>query len=112
MSNISSAAVQVIVSVIPIVGIVVGGVVIFFYLLWQHKRRSLLIKNGQYQKPVFDLLSFSLLAGLLLGLLGLALTVFLALLEGLNYALLGGVIPLSIGAGLLSYYLIKRFAGG
>jgi hypothetical protein len=109
MQQITSAASQVIISIIPIVGIVIGGVVIFFYLLWQHRRRSLLIKSGQYTKPYFDLLSFSLLAGLLLSVTGASLTVFLALLEGLNYALLGGIIPLSIGAGLLAYYCIKRF---
>ena len=31
---IASPAAQVIVAIIPIVGIVIGGVVVFFYLLW------------------------------------------------------------------------------
>jgi hypothetical protein len=112
MQEISSAASQVLISVIPIIGIGVGGIVVFFYLLWDHKRRMLLIKNGQY-RPVFDLESFSLLAGLLLGFVGLALTIFLAIVtDGNKYTLLGGIIPLSIGVGLLSYYLIKRFGRG
>jgi hypothetical protein len=84
-----------------------GSVVIFFYLLWNHRQRKLLIEAGQY-RPVFNLLSFSLLAGLLLTIVGLALTIFLAIIEGASYGLLGGIIPLSIGAGLLSYYGIKR----
>jgi hypothetical protein len=103
-----SAAAQVLIAIIPIVGIVMGSVVIFFYLLWNHQRRSLLIKAGQYRRPDFDLLSFSLLTGLLLGIVGLSLTVFLAIAGGINYGLLGGIIPLSIGAGLLAYYGIKR----
>jgi hypothetical protein len=103
-----SAAAQVIVSIIPIVGIVMGSVVVFFYLLWNHKRRTLLIKAGQFNRPEFDLLSFSLLAGLLLFAVGLALTVFFAIALGLNLGLLGGIIPLSVGAGLLVYYGIKR----
>ena len=107
MENASSAA-QVIISIIPIVGIVMGSVVIFFYLLWNHKRRVLLIQAGQYQKPEFDLLSFSLLSCLLLASLGLALTIFLAIALGVNFGLLGGVIPLAIGTGLLAYYGIKR----
>jgi hypothetical protein len=106
--NQHSTAAQIIIAIIPIAGIVMGSVVIFFYLLWNHKRRTLLIKAGQYKRPEFDLLSFSLLAGLLLGAAGLALTVFLAVLLGKSFGVLGGIIPLAIGAGLLVYYGIKR----
>jgi hypothetical protein len=108
MDQISSAAAQVLIAVIPIVGIVMGSVVIFFYLLWNHRRRILLIKAGHYNRPEFDLLSFSLLAGLLLGSVGIGLTVFLAIVQGATYGLLGGVIPLSMGVGLLVYYGMKR----
>jgi hypothetical protein len=104
----TSHAAQVIISLIPIVGIVMGSVVVFFYLLWNHKRRTLLFKAGQYQRPAFDLLSFSLLAGLLLSTVGLSLTVFLAIALGINFGLLGGIIPLAVGVGLLAYYGIKR----
>ncbi|GHV85927.1 hypothetical protein AGMMS50230_15350 [Spirochaetia bacterium] len=68
----------------------------------------MLIKAGQYEKPHFDLLSFSLLTGLLLTTVGTSLTVFLALVGGTGYGLLGGLIPLSAGIGLLAYYIIKR----
>jgi hypothetical protein len=108
MEQITSAAAQVIVAVIPIVGIVMGAVVVFFYLLWGHRRRTLLIKAGHYNRPVFDLLSFSLLAGLLLLSVGITLTVFLALVTGPTLGLLGGIIPLAMGIGLFAYYCIKR----
>ena len=108
MEQITSQAAQVVISVIPIVGIVMGSVVVFFYLLWNHKRRTLLIKAGQYQRPEFDLLTFSLLAGLLLSAVGFALTVFLAIALGANFGLLGGIIPLAVGIGLLTYYGIRR----
>jgi hypothetical protein len=102
-----SSAAQVIIAIIPIVGIVIGSTVAFFYLLWYHRRRVLLIKAGQYHKPDFDLLSFSLLTGLLLTSVGTGLTVFLVIV-GTGYGLLGGVIPLTTGIGLLAYYIIKR----
>lgn len=105
----SSDVAQIIIAIIPIVGIVMGSVVVFFYLLWNYKRRVLLIKAGHYEPPEFDLLSFSLLAGLLLGSVGISLTVFLAIVQGTGYGLLGGIIPLSISIGLLAYYGIKRF---
>jgi hypothetical protein len=108
MEQITNAAAQVIIAVIPIVGIVIGAVVIFFYLLWNHRRRILLIKAEQYTRPDFDLLSFSLLTGLLLSCVGVAVTIFLAIIQGATFGLLGGIIPLSIGAGLLVYYGIKR----
>ena len=108
MGEISSAAAQVIIAVIPIVGIVMGSVVIFFYLLWNHRQKTLLIKAGQYKKQEFDLYSFSLLCGLLLSAVGIALTVMLAIIEGASYGLLGGIIPLSIGIGLFTHYIIKR----
>ena len=107
MEQISSAAARVIIAIIPIVGIVMGAVVIFFYLLWNHRSRILLIKAGHFNRPGFDLPSFSLLAGLLLGSVGLTLTVFLAIVAGPTYGLLGGLIPLAMGFGLLVYYCIN-----
>ena len=103
-----SSAAQVIISVIPIVGIVMGSVVAFFYLLWNYKWKKLLVQAEQYRTPAFDILSFSLLAGLLLGSVGITLTVFLAIVQGSGYALLGGLLPLSMGIGLLVYYGMKR----
>ena len=108
MEQITSAAVQVIISLIPIVGIFMGSVVIFFYLLWGHRRRTLLIKAGLYSRPKFDLLSFSLLSGLLLSSAGTALTILLIIIEGASYSLLGGIIPLSVGIGLLVFYGLRR----
>jgi len=108
LTAVYSAAAQIIISIIPIVGIVMGSIVILFYLLWNHRRRSMLIKAGQYKTPDFNLLSFSLLSGLLLSCVGISLTVFLSIIEGASYALLGGIIPLSMGLGLLAFYVIKR----
>jgi hypothetical protein len=103
-----SSAAQVIIAIIPIVGIVMGSVLVFFYLLWNHKRRVLLIRAGQYHRPEFDLLSFSLLTGILLVSVGASLSVFLVLMKETGYGLLGGIIPLFIGIGLLIYYTIRR----
>ena len=85
-----------------------GSVVVFFYLFWHHKRRTLLIQAGQYKAPEFDFLSFSLLAGLLLTAVGVTLTVFLVIALGVSLGLLSGLIPLACGTGLLAYYGIRR----
>jgi hypothetical protein len=104
-----SNAAQIIIALIPIVGIVMGAVVVFFYLLWSHGRKMTLIRTEQWKEETFDLLTFSLLCGLLLSTVGLCLTVFLAIVEGNDYGLLGGIIPLSSGIALLAFFFIKRF---
>jgi hypothetical protein len=108
MDQVKSTAAQIIIAIIPIVGIVMGAAVVFFYLLWHHRRTVLLIKAGQYTRPEFDLLSFSLLAGLLLVCVGITITVFLATFRGPDPTLLGGIVPLALGAALLVFYGIKR----
>ena len=108
MNSAPSAAAQVLVTVIPIVGISTAGIVVFFWLLWHHRRTSLLIRSGLYQKTQFDLDSFSLLTGLLLTFIGTALTLFLSILEGKSLALLGGLIPLATGAALLVFHGVRR----
>jgi hypothetical protein len=102
-----SAAAQVIVTIIPIVGIVMGSVVIFFFLLYNHKQKMLLIEKGINKKINFDLGIFSIFTGLLLFCIGLCLTIFFAMKEGISYGLLSGIIPLSCGVGLISYYIIR-----
>ena len=86
-----SPAAQVITSIIPIVGIVIGGVVIFFYLLWRHTQIKLLI---------------SLFTGILLTGIGVVLTVLIACVAGATYSLLGGLIPLVIGISLIVFYIV------
>jgi hypothetical protein len=108
MDGAISNAARVLIAVIPIVGIVMGSVVVFFWMLWTHRQKVLLIKNHLYEKPRFDFLNFSLLTGLLLAIVGITLTVFLALTIGKNYGLLGGLIPLAVGTALLIYYVLQR----
>lgn len=108
MDNIPSAAAQIIVTVIPIVGIVMGSVVVFFFLLWNHKQKKLLIEKGLYKKIEFDLEEFSLFTGLLLLCIGAGLTIFFILKYGLGYGVLGGLIPLCVGAGMILFFIISR----
>ncbi len=97
-------AAQVIVSIIPIIGIVIGGVVVFFYFMWRHKQINLLIQTGNYKPVRFDLRIFSLLAGLLLAGTGFVLTILFAILEGISYSLLGGLVPCILGICLIVFY--------
>jgi hypothetical protein len=102
-----STAAQVLITVIPIVGIVTGGVVLFFFLYWNHRQKVMLIEKGQYRKIEFDFDSFSLFAGLLLTSIGACLMIFFLVLEGFTYPVLSGLIPFSVGVSLLVFYIIR-----
>ena len=102
-----SQSAQVVIAVIPIVGIAIGGVILFFYLLWTHHETKLRIRTGSYKEPEFDLKTFSLLAGLLLIGVGIILSLLFALIDGFSYALLGGLLPLAVGICLLIFYKIN-----
>ncbi|WP_318664315.1 hypothetical protein [Treponema sp.] len=107
MNTITSESAQIIISIIPIIGIAIGGIVVFFYILWHHHEVKLRIINGTYKTHTFDLQTFSLLTGLLLTGIGLMLTILFACLEGASYVLLGGLIPFSLGVCLLIFYKIN-----
>lgn len=106
-NTITSETAQVIISIIPIVGIAIGGIVVFFYILWHHHEVKLRIKTGTYKTHTFDMRAFSLLTGLLLTGIGLMLSILFACLEGFSYVLLGGLIPFSIGVCLLIFYKLN-----
>jgi hypothetical protein len=110
MNTTPSVAAQVIVTVIPIVGIVAGAVVVFFYLYWNHSMKMMMIEKGLFQKQQksYDIMTFSLLAGLLLACIGLGLFLFFYLMEGMSYSVLGGLIPLSIGLSFIIFFILKK----
>jgi len=98
-----SAASQVIIAIIPIVGIVMGSLVVFFYVLWGHRERMQMIDRGLYAPAPFNMEAFCLLSGILLVAVGAVLTVMFLVLGPIGYGLLGGLIPLSVGAGFLAF---------
>jgi len=105
--SVPAVAAQVIISIIPIVGIVMGSVVVFFYLLWNHNEKVRLIERGLYQPIRMELETFSLLAGLLLTGVGAVLMVLFLVLDGLSYSVLGGAIPFALGASLLAFFALR-----
>jgi hypothetical protein len=105
-------AAQIIISIIPIVGIVMGTVIAFFYLLWSHREKVRLIERSLYEAKRMDLDTFCLLSGLLLVSVGAVLSVLFMVIEGASYALLGGLIPLAAGISFLVFFMLRRNRDG
>ncbi len=107
-NNIPSAAAQVIITVIPIVGIVMGSVVLFLYIIFNHKQKILLIEKGMLNRNPLDIDALSIFSGLILNGVGITLSLFFWLKEGLGYSLLSGLLPLSIGLSLTIFFILRR----
>lgn len=95
---------QIIISLVPIVGIVMGAVILFFYVLWHHHEVKLQIKTGVFVPYKFDYKAISLLTGLLLVGVGFVITIVFFVLDRFSYSILCGLIPFAVGVCLLFFY--------
>ncbi len=109
MEHVPTAAAQVIVTIIPIVGILFASIVLFLYLILWHKQRMSLIEKDQFQR-VFkdvDIDSASLFSGMVLFAVGFSLLLFFWIKEGVSFGMLSGLIPFSIGISLIAFFVIR-----
>ena len=97
---------QIIIALIPVIGIIMGSILLFFSILWAHREKMSMISRGIYVPVRFELALFSLLLGLLLSGVGLVLTIVFALLDGFSYPIVGGLVPMVMGFCLLLFYRI------
>lgn len=104
METAPAPAAQLMITIIPITGIVMGSVVVFFFLLWNHRQRMAQIERGMQPARLVDLKTFSLLLGLVATAVGVVLTAIQLIVGQGGYAVLGGLIPLAVGIGLLAFY--------
>lgn len=107
MQSLPSTAAQIIVTIIPLVGIIMGCTVIMLFIVYNHKQRMLMIEKGILKRGSFDIDLFSLFSGIFLLGIGLSLGIFFLLKEGLQYSVLSGLIPFSAGVSLLLFFLIR-----
>ncbi len=106
-SSTMSPAAEILVSLIPIVGIFFGAVVVFFALLWRHREIKQKIAQGNYSPTKYNFKALVLLVGIFLTIVGSILTLMFIILHGLSWAALGGLMPLSTGISLLIFYKLN-----
>ena len=101
---------EMIIGIVSIGVLLLGFVLFFFFLSWQYKLKETLIKSKQYQSNSMNNASIlSLLFGISGTLLGFPLCFIILIIEKkVNYSLLGGLIPFSLGMGMLIYYFFTR----
>ena len=98
---------QVLIAALPLVAVVLLSVLTFFFILWDYKRKRLIIERGGSPVPR-NIDEKLLLIGIVALFGGVGLLVFFALKTGLSDALLGGIIPTTAGLGIITYYVLVQ----
>ncbi len=100
---------QILISIVPILGVLMGTTLLFFFLLWRFRIHRELVRAGQYYSSFWDNLRIlSLLIGSVSTSIGLPLTLLFFAVDGITYAALGGLIPLFAGLGFIIYYIFSK----
>jgi uncharacterized membrane protein len=100
-------AAQILIAILPLVAVVLLAVLTFFVLLWDYRTKQVTIEKGQQPVPrnIDDKL---LLIGIVSLFVGVGLTLFFVLYNGISNSLLGGIIPVAVGLGIVTHYLIMH----
>jgi len=99
---------KVVIAFIPIVGILIGGFVLAYFIYWHYKQKLLIIEKGLYREKKFDFAFYSFFAGLVSTGTGFALTLFFIISSGFSSSVLAGLIPLSVGISLILFYVLMH----
>lgn len=107
--TLPSGASQIILAVVPIVGVLFGGFLFFSLFYFYHKQKTLMIEKGIYRPVHFNWSLIFIVTGFIIGMSGMAITVVFLINGATGYELLGGGIPLAIGFSIvLSYFLSHK----
>ncbi len=94
---------QIIISLIPITGIIFAFLLVFFAILYHHHENKLRILKNSYTPKTFNLKVFCQLTGLCLTFVGFVLSIMFFFITGISWGLLAGLLPLAVGLALLIF---------
>lgn len=98
---------KIIISLIPVVGIIAGSIVILLYFKWYFAYKKFLVEKDKDQPISFkDLRVLLLLMGILSIGTGIPISIVFVSIYGITLALLGGLIPIFVGIALIIFYIL------
>jgi hypothetical protein len=105
--DLAESIVKILISLIPITGIIMGGITILLFFKWYFEYKKYLIDSGKYQPfRIKDFRILILLIGILFISAGLPLTIVFLYVSGISFPILGGLVPLFVGIGLIVFYVL------
>ena len=102
--SVLSGGAQVLIAILPLASVIVLGILVFFYMRWEHQKRMYILQQGK-NIPERKIDEKILLMGIVSFFVGTGLSVFFILHDGLSMSLLGGIIPAAAGAGIVTAYI-------
>ncbi len=109
-----STSAQIIMSVVPILGVICSCVVLVVFIRWYFRFQTHLLKEGQYKGSVhvdeLNAHSLLLLLGIVSSFLGLPIGILFYMVNGVSYSVLNGIIPFFSGLGMITYYILRSLA--
>ncbi len=97
-----SLVAQILLASLPLAALVLVGALAFFWMLWDHQRRLMIISRGQTPPPRMPPERLRL-TGFVLLFVGGALILFFWATRGMGQPMLIGVVPAAAGAGIVVY---------
>jgi hypothetical protein len=104
-----SPVAQILLAAAPLAALVLVGTLVFFWMLWDHQRRLMIISRGGEPPPRMRPERVGL-TGFVSLFVGVALMLFFWATQGIDEALLIGLIPAAAGAGIVMYQRLCRSA--
>jgi hypothetical protein len=104
LAGLSKTA-QILFAAVPLVALAFLGVLAFFHLFWEHRRRMMIIEKG-FSPPERDMRNRFLLIGLVCLFIGIGLILFQLLIGTIHEAALLGVVPACFGLAVLVFHLL------
>jgi len=107
----SGTAAEVILAIVPMVAIIFGTALLFFFILYNYKLRKERIRLQMPTASTMAHLRFiSLLAGCVAFTAGIPLTLYFVFTDPRHPGILGGLIPLTAGLGLVAFFYLSKNA--
>jgi Flp pilus assembly protein TadB len=108
IGNLSFVA-QILLASLPMAALVLVGVLLFFWMFWDHKRRLMIIARGGVPPPHVRPERLTL-TGFILLFVGAAIIFFFGVTQGAGQPMLIGVVPAAVGAAIVVYQRLARGA--
>lgn len=106
-THMPSEASQIILSIVPIIGVLFGSFLFFSLFYFYHKQKMLLIEKGLYKPVRLNWNLIFIVTGFIISFSGAMITLVFIINKNFGYELLGGVIPLGVGLAIILAYLVS-----
>ena len=106
--SLPSEASQIILSIVPIIGVLFGSLLFLSLFYFFQKQKMLLIEKGIYKPMNLNWNLIFIVTGFIIAFSGLVITIVFLINKAYGFELLAGGLPLGIGIAIILSYLLSN----